>query len=533
VTIVAKFCGAAGTVTGSATLVTHPRGRVLIDCGLFQGPKTLRELNYGPLPFDAAAVDAVLLTHAHIDHSGLLPKLVAAGYKGKILATEGTVDLLTWLLPDSGAIQEAEVERLNRRNQRRGRPTVQPIYTRADAEATLKRLEWVDFERWIEVSPGARARFWNAGHILGAASIELEIATGAPKQRLIDVLFSGDLGPGNKSFHPAPKAPENHDYIVMETTYGDRDRVGYTEAQRRELLRTEVAAAVAAGGNLLIPAFAVERTQELLNDLVCLMASGAMARLQVFLDSPLAVRATEVFEKHLGAVGASPFRADNIRFVTEVGDSAALARITRGAVIIAGSGMCDAGRIRFHLRNNLWRPEATVLLVGYQAPGTLGNLLAQGQNSVSIQGEEIAVRARIRSIDAYSGHADRSELVAWLKDRLPVRRGLILSHGETGALTAMKEAAVGLGLEAQRVVIPRMDQSVVLYPADRPRLQRPAEAPRLPTEALAVLEAGRDWHNAYAQFLLDLRHRLHMAADDRTREAIMRRARRAFDETPR
>lgn len=527
-TIAVKFCGAAGTVTGSCYLVTHPRGRLLIDCGLFQGPKTLKELNYGPFPFDPKGLDAVLLTHAHIDHSGLVPKLCAQGYGGKVLATAGTGDLLAWLWPDSGNIQETEVEHLNRRRARRGEPPLRPIYTRADADAALDRLEPVAFDTWIEVAEGVRARWWNAGHILGAASIELEIATGEARQRLLRVLFSGDLGPGGRPLERDPDAPENYDYLIVESTYGDRDRAELSEGGRRAVLLSEVEAAIKAGGNLLIPAFAVERTQELLHDLVRLMDEGALPRLPVFLDSPLAVRATEVFEKHLGSGARNLFRAPNIRFVTEAADSRALARITGGAILIAASGMCDAGRIREHLRDNLWRPEATVLLVGYQAPGTLGALLADGARQVRIYGDEVAVKARIRAIDVYSGHADRAGLRAWIEARLPVRRGILLTHGEEPALDAMRASVVALGIDAGRVVIPRLDQTVLLHPATRPRAT-PAEAPaRLDRPAHAAVSRGRDWHNDYAAFLMDFRHALDRAADDKSRAVILRRARRAL-----
>lgn len=535
-TVALKFCGAAGTVTGSCYLVTHPRGRLLVDCGLFQGPKLLRELNYGALPFDAQALDAVLLTHAHIDHSGLVPKLCAAGYDGRIRATEATADLLTWLLPDAGAIQESEVERLNRRNARRGRPPVEPIYTRAQAELCLAQLAPVSFDAWIEVADGVRARFWNAGHILGAASIELEIATGDPDQRLLRLLFSGDLGPGDKPFHRDPSAPENFDYLVVESTYGDRDRPDVEPARRRALLRAEVEAALTAGGNLIIPAFAVERTQELLYDLGHLMDEGALPRALVFLDSPLAANATAVFEKHLASLavppGDSPFRAANIRVTTGPAESAGLARIAGGAIIIAGSGMCDAGRVRGHLKDNLWRANATVLLVGYQAPGTLGALLLAGARSVRIHGEEIAVRARIRTLDVYSGHADRGDLLAWAKARLPIRRGCFVTHGEESALAALKDGLLGLGVAPDGVVIPRLDQSFVLHPAGRPRAaKRPAEErSRLDPVLAQALAAGRDWHNDYAAFLLDFQHRLRQAADDKGRAEILRRARRAIDE---
>jgi metallo-beta-lactamase family protein len=533
VTVAIKFCGAAGTVTGSCYMISHPGGRLLVDCGMFQGPKTLRELNYGELPFDPTKIDTVLLTHAHIDHSGLLPKLCTHGYGGRVFATAETNALLEWMLPDAGAIQEGEVERLNRRNARRGRPIVEPIYTRADAEAMLPRLVAVDRDAWFEAGAGVRARYRDAGHILGAVSIELEIATGDPKQRLLRLLFSGDIGPDVTPFYRGPQASENFDYVVVESTYGDRERPPITDTGRRQALKSEVLDALKAGGNLIIPAFAVERTQELLNDLVELMATRELPKVPVFLDSPLAIRATEVFARYRselrGAPGvADPFHASNIRFMMSARESMSLSRISGGAIIMAASGMCDAGRIRYHLKDNLWRPDATVLLVGFQAAGTMGALLQRGVASVRIHGEEIKVAARIRSLDVYSGHADRRQLLAWVEARLPIRRGVFVTHGEEDALASLKSGIVGLGLPAPEIVIPRLDQTFVVHPAATARPEGPAAEARLAPEGAAALVEGRDWHNDYAGFVLDLQDALRHAADDRTRRTLLRRLKRAL-----
>lgn len=534
-TISLKFCGAAGTVTGSCYLLSHPRGRMLIDCGLFQGPKTLRELNYGALPFDPAKIDAVLVTHAHIDHSGLLPKLCSAGYVGKIIATVETNALLEWMLPDSGAIQEGEVQRLNQRNARRGRPEVEPIYTRAEAEAMLPRLTAVAREAWSDIMPGVRARFHDAGHILGAVSIELEVITDDPKQRLLRILFSGDIGPDIKPFHSGPEAAENFDYVVIEATYGDRERPEQSDEARRATLRSVVTEAMATGGNLIIPAFAVERTQELLADLVTLTAKGEIPPLPTFLDSPLAIRATEVFERfrdqlRLPAEITDPFHAPHIHFVTTAEQSMALDRVAGGAIIIAASGMCDAGRIRYHLKSNLWRSDATVLLVGYQAPGTMGALLQSGVASVRIHGQEVKVAARVRAIEAYSGHADRTELLAWFEARLPIFRGVFITHGEDAALASLKDGILAKGLAKADVVIPRLDQTFVLHPAETPRAVAAAEPPRLDAVKAEMLRTGRDWHNDYASFLLDLQDSLAQTAGERNRQTLLRRLREVLPE---
>ena len=293
-----------------------------------------------------------------------------------------------------------------------------------------------------------RARFWNAGHILGSASIELRIDDAAGP---VHLLFSGDLGPDEKVFHLEPDAPAGFDYLVCESTYGDRDRADATVAERRRALCREINDALAAGGNLLIPAFAVERTQELLHDIGVLMAERQIKDLPVFLDSPLANNATRVFTKHAGALEdialdeSELFRNPNFRFVESVEESKSLNGITAGAIIIAASGMCDAGRIRHHLKNNLWRPQATVLFVGYQAPGTLGRLILDGVKSVRMFDEEVRVEARIREIGNYSAHADQKELVAWVVERLPVAGGIFLTHGEDPARAALREHLIAAG----------------------------------------------------------------------------------------
>ena len=528
------FAGAAGTVTGACYLLSHPGGRVLIDCGLFQGAKTIRELNYGPFPFDPRAISAVLLTHAHIDHSGLLPKLCRKGFRGPIHATEGTADLLEYMLPDSGAIQESEVQRLNRRNSQRNRPEVEPIYTRADAEACLKQIASVRGSDWVAVQPGLRARYWNAGHLLGSASIELEIATGRPRRPQLKVLFSGDIGPINKPLQPDAVAPSNLDCLVVEATYGGRDRTMLSDTERRSELVKLVNAAIGRGGNLIIPAFAVERTQELLFDLLEAMASGAMPRFPVFLDSPLAVRATEVFERHLDRreraahTGSNPFRAPNVRFVLNPEESYQISQIRSGAIIIAGSGMCDAGRIRTHLKSNLWRKDATVLLVGYQAPGTLGSLLEQGAKAVRIHGDEVAVNADVKRIDFYSGHADHHGLLDWVRARLPLHRGLFLTHGDEPALAALAAALPAIGVDPAIIAVPKLDETFAIDRGAVPQRTKEQWPARLAPERLDPALRGRDWHNEYAALSLDLQHRLQASGTDKERSRLLSRMRRAL-----
>lgn len=516
------FFGAAGSVTGSCYRISHPKGTFLVDCGMFQGSKTLNALNYRDLPFDPREPDFLLLTHAHIDHSGMVPRLVKAGFKGPVLATHSTADLLTFMLPDSGNIQESEVERINRRNAQRGEKEVTPIYTRADAEATLKRIREVPYETWIDCGPGVRARYWNAGHILGSASIEIEVQTGASMHPKMRILFSGDLGPSHKAFHPDPEAPEGFDYVITESTYGGRDRPELTPDKRQAVLREEVLAAMKRGGNLLIPSFAIERSQELMLDFAKLFRAKALPNMAVYIDSPLAVQATKVFMEHAKDLedmeDGSPFDMPNFHYVETVEQSKAINRISSGAIIMSASGMCEAGRIRHHLKNNLYRAEATVMFVGYQAPGTLGQLLLSGAKSVRIHGEEVTVRATMRRLEAYSGHADGPELVAWMRERLPVGQGIFLTHGEQETRAAFREALVAAGCDGSKIYVPELDDRYELLEA----AVRPPKQRRLEPEAVG----GPDWHNAYAALVLDLRHRLDAMPNDKARDALLAQIRK-------
>ena len=522
------FCGAARTVTGSCFLIRHAGGVFLVDCGMFQGSKTLKALNYDPFPFEPAEVDFVLLTHAHIDHSGLAPRLIKEGFAGPIHATEGTRDLLSFMWPDSGHIHESEVRTLNRRQEQRGKPTVEPIYTAADGDAAIARLAVVGYDDWFTPGAGVRVRYWNAGHILGSASIEIEVDDPAG-DRPIRILFSGDLGPEHKQFHPDPEGPGGIDFLVCESTYGDRARKELAPAARRAALRSEVNRALRGGeGVLVIPAFSVERTQELLADLASLLDDGGVGDPLVFLDSPLAIRATGAFAKHAPALedigGADIFSHENFVFTASADESKRINSYANNVIIIAASGMCEAGRIRHHLKRRLWRRETTVLMVGYQAEGTLGSLLLNGKKSVRIQGDAVRVEAQIRDFDAYSGHADVDGLVDWVKDRMPIGCGVFLTHGESKAIDALKRRLQGEGLDADRIHAPAMDQTFVLRRSGM-SMKEP-DRPRLPDETLI----GFDWHNDLAQLSLDIRDAIEGAADERSRQVVIRRLRRALQE---
>ncbi len=522
------FRGGAGTVTGSCYLIDHDRGRFLVDCGMFQGNATIRELNYAPFPFDPATIDYLFLTHAHIDHSGLVPKLTRRGFAGPIHATSPTLDLLTFMLPDSGKIQESEVERKNRTLRRQGKPPVAAIYTQADAEACLANGSPHGLGEWFAPGGGVRARFWNAGHILGSVSIELEIEDGG--QRPLRLLFSGDLGPDEKVFHLAPDAPHGFDYVACESTYGDRDRPDVTVAARRAALEREINQALERGGNLIIPSFAVERSQELLHDIgVLLVEKRIPTSTQVFLNSPLASRVTDVFIRHADELDdvaldeAALFRHPNFHITEDVEESKAINRISGGAIIISASGMCEAGRIRHHLRNNLWRRNATVLFVGYQAPGTLGSIILGGAEEVRIHGRDIKVRATIRELGSYSAHADQGELLAWIMARMPVAGGIFLTHGEDRARETLRSLLVAKGVPGGRIHLPRLDDAFELKAGEAP-LRRP-EAARLTGDQIE-----RDWADNYVAFTQALAGRLDALADETEKQALVKKLAAVLEE---
>lgn len=520
------FHGAARTVTGSCYLLETPEARLLIDCGMFQGSKTERELNYRPFPFEPSGLSAVLLTHAHIDHAGLLPKLVKHGFGGRIHCTHATADLCGIMLPDSGSIQEMEVKQLNQRRVKRGEEAVEPIYTQDEAMASLAHFQGHAFESWLTPCPGIRARFWNAGHLLGSASIEVEVEQpGGPPLRL---LFSGDIGPDNKMLHPDPEAPSQFDIVICESTYGGRDRFERSEQARREILAREVSQAAEKKGALLIPSFAVERTQELVTDLVTLMEQGKVPHANIFIDSPLASKATAIFTRHAGELqhGGDLTRAFNspyVRSTESVEESKALARFSGFRIIVAASGMCEAGRIRHHLKNHLWQPSTTVLLAGFQAEGSLGRILEEGAKSVTIMGEQIRVKAAIRRIEDYSGHADGPELVQWVKERLPIGRTIFLTHGEEEGQRALAEDIKALGLPHDCVLIPSLDSVYDISGASCAFLGEETK-PRIDPTMTAKLDS----HNDMADLILDIREAVGRAGDEKSKAVILRRLRRAL-----
>lgn len=500
------FHGAAGTVTGSCMEFAGGESRILVDCGLFQGSRTLETLNQGHFAFEPARIAAVVLTHAHIDHCGLLPKLVREGFAGPIFCTGATADLLRFMLADAGRIQEADAMRRNRRPDRAGEPRFEPLYTEADALKAWAQARPVPLGEEFAVAPGFRARLWNAGHILGAASAEV-LAEG---QR---VLCSGDLGPAHKAFEADPQAPSGNDgapldHVVCESTYGDRVREHLTIEQRRDRLEAEVKAAIGAGGNLVIPTFALERTQELVIDLIRLAEANRIPNVPIFVDSPLATQATDVFARHADQLedmdGIDICRHPSIHYTEGVAESQRLNSVS-GAIILAASGMCEAGRIRHHLRHNLHRRDSTILFVGFQAAGTLGRVLVDGAQRVRLSGEDVTVRARIRRIDTYSAHADRDELHAWIGGRMPIAGSLFLDHGEPDAVAALRDL-VQKDDPALSIVSPRIGEVYELRAGTRARRLR---AGRIDIGGGRGFDwGGTDWQNDYGSFASGLRAEL-------------------------
>ncbi len=463
-----QFLGAAGEVTGSCYLVEAQGVRFLIDCGMFQGGRDAARRNREAFDIDPRTLAFVLLSHAHIDHSGLIPRLVAQGFRGPVYATPATVDLVGVMLPDSAHIQEREAqqESLDRRRAHgRARPDVAPLYTVAQAQESLKRMRAVDYDVDFSPAPGLTCTLRDAGHILGSAIVE--IAIGGPSGRKL--VFSGDLGqPGHPLVRDATRVREA-DVLLVESTYGNRRHKGLEETLD-ELVAAVTDTLSRKRGNIIIPAFAVGRTQDILFLLADLHRKGRLPALDVYVDSPMALAATEITMRHANVLDregramlhwlgrdTGSFR---VRFVHDVEDSIALNSVRAGAVILSASGMCDAGRIKHHLAHNLDRPECTVIFTGFQAAGTLGRRIVDGVPRVRIFGTDVPVRAEVYTIGGLSAHADQEALLAWLGGFEHRPGQVFVVHGEPLASAALQgEIAVRLGWKA---VVPARRDEVAL-----------------------------------------------------------------------
>ncbi len=453
--------GAAREVTGSCHEIQAGKARILLDCGMIQGGKERHQRNRDRFNFPPSDVDALILSHAHIDHSGRLPVLSKAGFDGPIYCTEATAALAKILLEDSARIHEEDarwkIKRLKRMH--KDHHWVEPLFDSEDAQATLEQLRPVPFDTPIEVAKGVQARFVKAGHILGAAITVIDLPGGK------NLVFSGDLGVEGARLLSAPHAVPSPDHLLMESTYGDRSRDDGDG--RTERLFGVIERAAERGGKVIIPSFAVGRTQEILARINDLVESGKLTGVPVFVDSPMAISATRVFGMHpesyskeareLLHAGDAPLEFDGLKLTRSVEDSKAINEVDGPAVVISASGMCTAGRIKHHLKNNLGDPNSTVLFVGYQAYGSLGRVIQQGTNPVRIFGEWLPVRARIETIEGFSAHADREELLAWFESLGGVPGCTYLVHGE---VRAAKSLAEDLRKEfGARVEVPRLEQS--------------------------------------------------------------------------
>ena len=435
-----RFLGAAGMVSGSRHLIEAGRSRVLVDCGLFQGEKQLRERNWERFPVPADTINAVVLTHGHIDHSGWLPRLVREGFKGTIHTSPATADLLGLLLYDSAKCQEEDALYANRKGYAKHRPAL-PLYDERDVDRTLRLVKDVPREEWFTPAAGVRCRFHDAGHMLGSSFVETEVAAdGGPRR----VLFSGDVGRYDAPLYKDPAAPTPCDYLVCESTYGDRDHPAVTPLDDLEAATKE---ALARGGMMLVASFAIGRCQQLVYLLRTLMAAGRVPQMPIWVDSPMAVDAMAVFRKHGGEHDfseakmqgvaeslASPF----VHLAKTPEESKAINAHQGAGIVIASSGMMNGGRILHHLARRLPDPKTTVLVAGYQAKGTRGRTLVDGAEFLRIHGRDIPVRAVVQRVDALSGHADRHEIDRWLGS-LPAPRRTFLVHGEPPAANGMAE----------------------------------------------------------------------------------------------
>lgn len=436
-----RFFGAAGEVTGSRHLLEFDGRQVLLDCGMIQGGGDEDAENAAAFEFEPAGLAAVVISHAHIDHIGRLPLLVKRGYRGPIHIHRASAELARIMLNDSASLARRDIESENRRRRRAGKPLLEPLYDSADVADTLRQMRPLDYDHEREVLPGLTLKLHDAGHIIGSAIVELRGDTGGATRTLV---FSGDIGPRSAPFLPDPTPVAHADLLLLESTYGDRNHRSRADTVRE--LGSILAEARRDGGNVLIPAFAVGRSQELLYWFAKHFEEWELDRWDIFLDSPMAVRVIDVYrnhahlfdgdDHHLFAPGRGPFGLPNLRLVSQVQDSMALNRRASGCIIIAGSGMCNGGRILHHLKHNLWRKECDLVFVGFQARGTLGRRLVDGARHVTIYGEPVAVNARLHTVGGLSAHADQTGLLNWyghFANRPPVA----LVHGEDPAREAL------------------------------------------------------------------------------------------------
>lgn len=464
-----SFLGAANVVTGSNYLISTDKYKFLIDCGLFQGNKDLEKLNHDDFKFDPSEIDFMILSHAHIDHSGRIPKLVKEGFNKKIYCTSATRDLCEILLQDSGNIQEMETEWENRKRMRAGLEKVEPLYTSEDAIISMQYFNSSPYNEIVDINESIKLRFKDAGHLLGSTIIELWIKDGDKEEKLV---FSGDLGVKNKPILRDPEYIDDTDYLIVESTYGNRLHEGPKE--RISQLVDIILETINRGGNVIIPSFAVGRTQEIIYELNKYYddkeRSKRFINIPVYIDSPLAISATEIFKKHTECFdeeaidyllkGDDPLDFQNLRFTPSFLESKKINTSLDPKIIISASGMCEAGRIKHHLKHNLWKEKTSVIFIGYQAEGTLGRKIKEGAKMVTIFNESIKVNAQIHSIEGFSGHADMNDLISWISHFKKKPKKVFVVHGERESTAHLKNLIIEkLDFEA---VVPYMNETIEL-----------------------------------------------------------------------
>ncbi|GFK94521.1 Ribonuclease [Fundidesulfovibrio magnetotacticus] len=524
-----KFLGAAKTVTGSCYVLETGGIRFAVDCGLHQGNREIESRNQDVTAYQPRKIDFFLLTHAHMDHSGLLPRMVRHGFSGKVYVTTATRDLLWIMLQDSAHIQEMEAEWANRKNARRGGKPVEPLYTQADAAAVMPMMQVIEYNQEFEPAPGLKVIYRDAGHILGSAFIEIWVTENGATSKMV---FSGDLGRQDQLLVRDPSHVEDANYLFLESTYGDRDHKDLGSSL--DEMAEAISFSYAHGEKVIIPAFAVERTQEVLYSLHMLSKAGKLPRdMPVYVDSPLAIRATEVFRKHpeymeaevkaLIEAGEDPFSLPNLKFTLTADESRNINTTDGPAVVISASGMCNAGRVKHHLRHNLWRKGASVVFVGYQGQGTPGRKIVDGAKTVKLLGEDVQVAARIWTIGGFSAHAGQSQILGWLNHFKPNGMEVFLVHGENGAINTLaglirerfgftvrtpeylEECTLKPGAETAMVLhteraMPRVDWNFILTDTEskftmlKQRLDKAAERPWVEQVELRdrLLEVNKD-----------------------------------------
>lgn len=497
-----RFFGAAKMVTGSNYLLETKDHKILIDCGMFQGNTEIEMLNYEDFPYDPKEIDFMFLTHAHIDHSGRIPKLVKDGFRGRIITTNPTYELCKIMLLDSAKIQEADVEWENRKRQRAGKEPLEPLYTIEDAEYSLKYFEPYFYGQRIKINDKIQIRFRDAGHILGSSILEMWIKEDGEEFKIV---FSGDLGMPDRPIIRNPEYIEEADFLIIESTYGDSVHESYEEST--EKLIDIINKTALRGGTVIIPSFAVGRTQELIYQLNKYYeynpAIEEHMKIPIYVDSPMAVEATEVFKRNSSSFddearelvlrGDNPFEFENLRYVKSQEESMALNKYEFPKVIISSSGMATAGRVRHHLKHNLWDEKNSLVFVGYQAEGTLGRILLDGKKKVKILGEEINVKAEIYDLKGFSGHADQPMLLKWLGRFIKKPKKIFIVHGEEEPANALSEQIRKLfGIET---IIPSLGDS---FNIEKSEVELTGTLDLIPSKLKEDIE--KELKSAYNQF---------------------------------